>query len=124
VLQVAFRHNLVCNVDALVGPKFLRPALDAVRKLRHGRLQQSQTDVILHNPSIVARVTLSVKEGERKERRFGQASHTGISLFTSVGVAVAVQISWAINHSIGWAVWHGLLGWIYVIYRWIVGVPG
>ncbi|MBS1715182.1 MAG: hypothetical protein JST30_12685 [Armatimonadetes bacterium] len=64
-----------------------------------------------------------MKEGERKERRFGQASHTGISLFTSVGVAVAVQISWAINHSISWAVWHGLLGWIYVIYRWIVGVP-
>ncbi len=62
-------------------------------------------------------------DAERKEWRRGQASHTGISLFTSVGVAVAVQISWSINHSIGWAVWHGILGWIYVVYRWIVGVP-
>ncbi|GMU31940.1 MAG: hypothetical protein AMXMBFR19_22770 [Chthonomonadaceae bacterium] len=46
----------------------------------------------------------------------------GISLFTSIGVAVAVQISWSINQSIGWAIWHGFLNWIYVIYRWIVGV--
>lgn len=50
------------------------------------------------------------------------ASGAGISLFTSIGVAVAVQISWSINHSIGWAIWHGFLNWFYVIYRWIVGV--
>jgi len=49
---------------------------------------------------------------------------TGISLFTAVGVAVAVQISWSINHSIGWAVFHGFLNWFYVVYRWVVGVPG
>lgn len=54
-------------------------------------------------------------------RRQGTAG-AGISLFTSVGVAVAVQISWSINHSIGWAIWHGILNWFYVIYRWIVGV--
>ncbi|HWA83203.1 MAG TPA: hypothetical protein VG820_07220 [Fimbriimonadaceae bacterium] len=52
------------------------------------------------------------------------AAHTGISLITSVGVAVAVQISWSINQSVGWAIWHGLLNWIYVIYRLIVGVHG
>jgi hypothetical protein len=50
-------------------------------------------------------------------------AHTGISIVTAIGVAVAVQISWSINQSIGWAIWHGLLNWIYVIYRWIVGVP-
>lgn len=53
--------------------------------------------------------------------RGGRASGAGISIFTSVGVAVAVQISWSINHSIGWAIWHGFLNWIYVVYRWIVG---
>jgi len=57
-------------------------------------------------------------------RKKGGAGNHGISLVTSIGVAVAVQISWTINHSIGWAIWHGILGWIYVIYRWIVGVPG
>ncbi|HVT11110.1 MAG TPA: hypothetical protein VHE55_02490 [Fimbriimonadaceae bacterium] len=41
-----------------------------------------------------------------------------------MGVAVAVQISWSINQSVGWAIWHGLLNWIYVIYRLIVGVHG
>lgn len=56
------------------------------------------------------------------ETRGRSAAHTGISLVTAVGVAVAVQISWAINHSIGWAIWHGLLNWIYVIYRWIIGM--
>jgi hypothetical protein len=57
---------------------------------------------------------------EPKSRRIS-AGHPGISLITAVGVAVAVQISWSINHSIGWAIWHGILNWIYVIYRWIVG---
>ncbi|MBI5706929.1 MAG: hypothetical protein HZC36_08060 [Armatimonadetes bacterium] len=57
---------------------------------------------------------------DSSSRSRGKAGNAGISLFTSVGVAVAVQISWSINHSIGWAIWHGLLNWIYVIYRWIV----
>jgi len=52
-------------------------------------------------------------ERERKNN----AAHTGISLLTAVGVAVAVQISWSANHSAGWAIWHGILNWIYVIYR-------
>lgn len=56
------------------------------------------------------------------EQRMRAGTHTGISLITAVGVAVAVQISWTITHSIGWAIWHGLLSWIYVIYRAIVGM--
>jgi hypothetical protein len=39
----------------------------------------------------------------------------------SMGGALAMIISYGINHSIGWAIWHGILSWIYVIYRWIVG---
>lgn len=50
---------------------------------------------------------------------------TGIGIFTTVGVAIAVQISWAFNESIGWAILHGILGWLYVIYRaWFAGMPG
>lgn len=48
-----------------------------------------------------------------------QSTSTGISVFTAVGSAIAVQISWGFNHSIGWATWHGLLGWIYILYRWL-----
>lgn len=58
--------------------------------------------------------------GQPSERR-RHGTGAGISLFTSIGVAVAVQISWSINHSIGWAIWHGFLNWIYVVYRWVVG---
>lgn len=46
----------------------------------------------------------------------------GISGFTAIGIAIAVQISWGLNHSILWATWHGLWGWIYVIYRVFTGV--
>ena len=45
------------------------------------------------------------------------ATSTGIS----AGCALAIAISYGLNHSIAWAIWHGVLGWIYVIYRWIVG---
>lgn len=57
-----------------------------------------------------------------EKKSFGGGANAGISLFTAIGVAVAVQVSWSINQSIGWAIWHGFLNWIYVIYRWIVGV--
>jgi hypothetical protein len=60
---------------------------------------------------------------ESGSKHRGHSAGAGISLFTSIGVAVAVQISWSINQSIGWAIWHGFLNWFYVIYRWIVGVP-
>ena len=42
--------------------------------------------------------------------------HTGVSL----GCVIAAVISYAHWQSIGWAIFHGLLGWIYVIYYMIV----
>jgi hypothetical protein len=45
------------------------------------------------------------------------ATSTGISM----GCSLAIVISYSLNHSIGWAIWHGILSWIYVIYRWIIG---
>ena len=41
---------------------------------------------------------------------------TGISF----GSALAMVISYTNWHSIGWAIFHGLLGWVYVLYFWIV----
>jgi hypothetical protein len=41
-----------------------------------------------------------------------QVTSGGISL----GSAIAVVISWSIHKSILWCVFHGILGWIYVIY--------
>jgi hypothetical protein len=40
------------------------------------------------------------------------ATNTGIGL----GAALAVVASWSRNNSILWAIFHGILGWIYVIY--------
>lgn len=37
------------------------------------------------------------------------------------GSALAMVISFTINRSIIWAVIHGLMGWIYVIYRALIG---
>jgi hypothetical protein len=58
------------------------------------------------------------------QERGNSAAHTGISLLTAIGVAVAVQISWSINQSVPRAIWHGLLNWIYVIYRWLIAGTG
>ena len=30
---------------------------------------------------------------------------------------IAVVLSWSANHSILWAIVHGMLSWLYVIYR-------
>lgn len=38
----------------------------------------------------------------------------------SFGSALAMVISYTTWHSIGWAIFHGILGWIYVIYFWLV----
>lgn len=32
------------------------------------------------------------------------------------GMALAIVISYVNNHSILWACFHGLLGWVYVVY--------
>jgi hypothetical protein len=37
---------------------------------------------------------------------------TGISF----GSALAIVISYAAWKSIGWAIFHGILGWVYVVY--------
>ena len=47
----------------------------------------------------------------------GSVTYSGVSL----GSVIAVVVSWSVNHSIGWAILHGILSWIYVIYRLIVG---
>ena len=46
---------------------------------------------------------------------------SGISYFGALGVSIAVVISWSLVHNIWYAILHGWLGWIYVIYRAIVG---
>jgi hypothetical protein len=38
------------------------------------------------------------------------------------GTVLAVTISWSINKSIFWAIFHGICGWLYVIY-YAVGNP-
>ncbi len=37
------------------------------------------------------------------------------------GSALAMVISFSVNQSIVWAMVHGVLGWIYVVYRAVVG---
>jgi len=41
-----------------------------------------------------------------------EAAKSGITF----GSALAIAMSWSANKSILWAIFHGLLGWIYVIY--------
>ncbi len=38
----------------------------------------------------------------------------------SFGTALAIVISYTNWHSVGWAIFHGILGWMYVIYYVIV----
>lgn len=47
------------------------------------------------------------------------SSSSGIKLFAAIGVSIAVQISWGLTPSVPWAAFHGLLGWFYVLYRWL-----
>jgi hypothetical protein len=37
-----------------------------------------------------------------------------------VGIAVASVVSWSDHHQVGKAILHGFLGWIYLLYRWLV----
>ncbi len=34
----------------------------------------------------------------------------------SFGSVLAIVMSWTLNKSVIWAIFHGLIGWIYVIY--------
>lgn len=33
-----------------------------------------------------------------------------------LGSCLAIVISWSVNKSILWAIFHGILGWLYVLY--------
>lgn len=37
-----------------------------------------------------------------------------------LGNVIAALVSWSLNHSIGWAFVHGLCGWLYLLYYWLV----
>lgn len=47
------------------------------------------------------------------------AKNTSVSIgkeSIGMGAAIAIVISYVKWHSIGWAIFHGILGWVYVIY--------
>ena len=46
---------------------------------------------------------------------------TGRSVGISMGCALAMILSYERSHSILWAMLHGVLSWIYVIYRALAG---
>jgi hypothetical protein len=39
-----------------------------------------------------------------------------VSSGIGIGSVLAIIISWSVNHSILWAIFHGMCGWLYVIY--------
>jgi hypothetical protein len=47
-----------------------------------------------------------------------EKDNSWVSTGIGMGGALAMIISYNLNHSIGWAICHGILSWIYVIYRW------
>ena len=34
-----------------------------------------------------------------------------------LGAVLGFCASWFFNHSVGWAIFHGILGWLYVLYK-------
>jgi hypothetical protein len=32
------------------------------------------------------------------------------------GAVLAMVLSWTANKAVGWAIFHGILGWVYVVY--------
>ena len=50
--------------------------------------------------------------GKEKKTRITKTVETGVSF----GSALAMVISYANWHSVLWAIFHGILGWVYVIY--------
>jgi hypothetical protein len=45
-----------------------------------------------------------------------KSSSISTSCGIGIGSALAICMSWTAWESIGWAIFHGLLGWVYVIY--------
>ena len=50
------------------------------------------------------------------EERRQTIVHKTVKKGVSFGSVLAMIISYTAWHSIGWAIFHGLLGWVYVIY--------
>ena len=55
-----------------------------------------------------------LEKSESSRKNSGKTVTTGAGI--SFGSALAIVISYVHWHSIGWAIFHGILGWIYVIY--------
>lgn len=41
--------------------------------------------------------------------------------FNLAATILAIMVSWFYNHSFWWALFHGIFGWIYLIYSLIIG---
>ena len=39
-----------------------------------------------------------------------------------LGNSLAIAISWNLNKSVFWAIFHGIMGWIYIVY-YLIGNP-
>jgi hypothetical protein len=57
-----------------------------------------------------------IKEGKRWKKEKGCWNHTGMGIW-GFGSALAMVLSYVQNSSILWAILHGIISWIYVIYR-------
>lgn len=53
---------------------------------------------------------------EEKKSKIEVVKEDGGKAGISFGMALAMVISYTQWHSIGWAIFHGMLGWVYVIY--------
>ena len=47
--------------------------------------------------------------------------NTAVRSGIGFGSALAMVISFTVNRSILWAVFHGILGWIYVVFKLLTG---
>lgn len=45
-----------------------------------------------------------------------------MNIFGLVGAVLAAYLSWGVNASAGWCAFHAILGWLYVIYHYVVVV--
>ena len=48
--------------------------------------------------------------------------HQFLKYGISFGTVLAITISWSLNRSLFWAIFHGICGWLYVIY-YAIGNP-
>jgi hypothetical protein len=63
----------------------------------------------------------SLEKLDKKDKSCKKKScHAGGCGFWIFGSALAMVLSYAKSASIGWAILHGIISWIYVIYRVIV----